>query len=118
MNEEDNLKLIIRKCLTKKEIKIFFEEDEDRRNFFDNNSEITSEQIPRDDENGFLSNTAKRIYRIRCKIVHTKDSITYDEEKESILPFSKKAQKLGYDIELVKFIARKVLEHFSKPLEL
>lgn len=118
MNEEDNLKLIIRKCLTKEEIKNFFEEDEDRRNFFDNNSEITSEQIPRDDENGFLSNTAKRIYRIRCKIVHTKDSITYDEEKESILPFSKKAQKLGYDIELVKFIARKVLEHFSKPLEL
>ncbi|MEI3651891.1 MAG: hypothetical protein V6D39_18335 [Dolichospermum lemmermannii FEM_B0920] len=117
-NEIDALKATINNCLNMEEIKNFFEKDEDRRNFFHNNSEITSEKIPRNDENGFLSNTAKRIYRIRCKIVHTKDLDSADEEKESILPFSKEAQKLGYDIELVKFIARKVLEHCSKPLEI
>lgn len=117
-NEIDALKATINNCLNMEEIKYFFENDEDRRNFFHNNSEITSKKIPRDDENGFLSHTAERIYRIRCKIVHTKDLDIPDEATKFILPFSKESQKLGYDIELVKFIARKVLEYCSKPLEL
>jgi hypothetical protein len=114
-NEIDALKATINNCLNREEIKSFFEENEDRRKFFDNNHEITSKNIPRNDENNFLSHTAERIYRIRCKIVHTKDLDSSDETK-FILPFSLEAQKLGYDIELVQFIARKVLEHCSKPL--
>ena len=45
---------------------------------------------------------------IRCKVVHTKSGAK-DGELELLLPFSKEAGMLQYDIDLLQFIARKVL---------
>lgn len=51
---------------------------------------------------------ADLIYDIRCKIVHTKGE-NYEGEVELLLPFSKEAELLFFDIQLIKYVARKVL---------
>jgi hypothetical protein len=59
------------------------------------------------------SQVADRIYDIRCKIVHTKGD-EKDGDIELLLPYSKEAEKLGHDIDLVRFVAQKVLVYVSK----
>ena len=115
--EIDFLKATIKGCVQPEDIKSFFEE-KSRLKFFRNYDkwkDITTKASPIREQGDIINDTAIRIYDIRCKIVHTKNLDSSNETK-FILPFSKEAQKLGYDIELVKFIARKVLEHCSKPL--
>ncbi|MBD2627906.1 hypothetical protein [Trichormus variabilis] len=117
--EEDLLKLTIKDCVNTEELKLFFQEKEDRQKFFktyDKWKDITIRESPLSEGGDLINKTAIRIYDIRCQIVHTKNDPT--DRRKFILPLSTQAQKLGYDIELVKFIARKVLEHFSKPFEL
>ncbi len=66
-------------------------------------------QLNLDDKSHDLRDqVAKRVYAIRCRIVHTKD----DEEaygSRMLLPFSGEAARLGSDIALVRFLAQKVL---------
>jgi hypothetical protein len=57
---------------------------------------------------------ASRIYDLRCRIVHTKD----DAEIELLLPFSTDLAHIKYDIDLVEFLARKVLIASGKPINL
>jgi hypothetical protein len=59
-----------------------------------------------------LADVARRIYRIRCRIVHTKGD---DQEVELLLPFSREAQSLTHDIALVEFVATKVLIASNSP---
>ncbi|WP_413173288.1 hypothetical protein [Anabaena azotica] len=116
-NEITSLKATIKNCVQPEDIKSFFEE-ESRLKFFRNYDkwkDITTKPSPIRKQSDIVNDTAIRIYDIRCKIVHTKNLDSSDEPK-FILPFSKEAQKLGHDIELVQFIARKVLEHCRKPL--
>lgn len=68
--------------------------------------------MPDDD---LLDATAARIYEIRCKIVHTKDS---DADKSQILPFSPEADKLGPDLTLLERLARESLVAASRELKL
>jgi len=56
---------------------------------------------------------AERLYNIRCRIVHTKAD---DTERERILPFTKEANLLAVEIEIIKFIAFKVLTASRKRL--
>lgn len=117
--EEDLLKLTIEDCVNVEELKSFFQEKEDRRKFFKTYKkweDITTKESPLSEGGDIINKTAIRIYDIRCQVVHTKNDPT--DQRKFILPLSTEAQKLGYDIELVKFIAKKVLEHFSKPLEI
>ena len=51
---------------------------------------------------------AERIYNIRCKIVHTKTDAR-DSDVELLLPFSKEAEQLVFDIELAQYLAQQVL---------
>lgn len=57
---------------------------------------------------------AERIYEIRCKIVHTKMDAK-NAEFELLLPFSKEAEQLAHDIDLVQFVAQQVLIAASTP---
>ncbi|MBD2294844.1 hypothetical protein H6G06_15470 [Anabaena sphaerica FACHB-251] len=119
INEQEALKAAIEHSLSNQELINFFKEYPERTDFFKTKyKEITSEKISVESQNADIINeTANRIYKIRCKIVHTKSS-QKSSKPDIILPFSKEAQKLGYDIELVQFIARKVLIACSKPLTL
>jgi hypothetical protein len=60
---------------------------------------------------------ADRIYDLRCRIVHTKD----EADKTAVgllLPYSSEANLLGYDIELIRLAAQKVLVANSSSLRL
>ncbi len=46
------------------------------------------------------------MYEIRCRIVHTKAG--YDEQ-EPLFPFDPEVKYLRFDIDLIEFLARKVL---------
>jgi len=107
----------IRNCVTESELRAFLNENQERFEFFKSKSQvITSEKISVDREKAdIVSETANRVYEIRCKIVHTK-STEVGGQKELILPFSAEAQRLGFDIELVQFLARKVLVAAATPL--
>jgi hypothetical protein len=78
---------------------------------------ISDKKISLADDPGVLEQTAERIYDIRCKVVHTKN-LEGAEGDEMILPFSKEADLLVDDVELIKFLARKVLIASSSPLKI
>jgi hypothetical protein len=59
---------------------------------------------------------ADRIYDIRCKIVHSKAD-SRNEEFELLLPFSKEAEQLAFDIELAQYVAQVVLISGSTPFQ-
>ncbi len=118
-NEQSALLATVRECVTEQELRDFFAEDESMIDFYKTNSQlISAEKISVESSKAdIVTQVAKRIYDIRCKIVHTKSSAK-SGQSDLLLPFSKEAQYLGFDIELVRFIARKVLIASSRPFTL
>ena len=122
-DEKSSLKATLKNCLAPEELRSFIKEDEARNKFFTTKEEwnmIASLNIFNENpktEQDIVDSTALRIYEIRCKIVHTK-SPELDTQGEPLLPFSKEAQKLHFDIELIKFVSRKVLIASGKQLTL
>ncbi len=57
-----------------------------------------------------------RIYDIRCRIVHAKERVGTQASAPAILPFSGEARDLAADIHVVRFIAERVMNHWSTPL--
>jgi hypothetical protein len=55
---------------------------------------------------------AERIYDLRCRIVHSKQSHT---DAEPLHPFGSEAKRLRHDMHLVRFVAQHVLTTSSKP---
>ena len=84
--------------------------DKERTDFFSSRSRsLTDIRIPINNPHADLRNdVAERIYDLRCKIVHTK--IGHNEgEVELLLPFSKEAELLYFDIELIQDVAQQTL---------
>jgi hypothetical protein len=115
-DERTQLKATLRGCLDAGELREFIGHD-DRVAFFDKKikglTDIVLKPQLADDE--LLNKTAERIYEIRCRIVHTKDSGS-GEEVGLLLPFSREADQLSRDIELLHEAARRVLVATSRPL--
>lgn len=107
-DERTQLRASINECVNAEELRDFLSEDEERATFFGGKQKSGVHKIPIANEAADLRNdVADRLYNIRCRIVHTKDS---DQHSGSmILPFSDEADYLIYDIELAQFVARKVL---------
>jgi hypothetical protein len=109
-DERSQLRATIQECVTPESLRAFLLEDEPRRNFFSAKKQelgvqrLNLQALDAD----WRSDVADRVYDIRCKIVHTKHSGTGDDV-ELLLPFSKEADALVYDIQLVQFVARQVL---------
>lgn len=89
---------------------------EEARAFFSKRSSLTSVKIPLDGAADLRDTAADRIYDIRCKVVHTKEGA--DEGPQILLPFSKEEELLTFDIELIEFLARRVLATRSSPFRL
>jgi hypothetical protein len=114
-DERGQLHATILECVDAQELRDFLEAEEGIKQFFSTKTKgLTDVRLPLNTVGADLRQAAaERIYDIRCKIVHTKGT---GEEVELLLPFSKEAAMLGYDIELVQFIARKVLVAASSTL--
>jgi hypothetical protein len=56
---------------------------------------------------GIVDQVAERIYELRCRIVHAKDS--EETSREQLRPFDREARDLRHDLNLVRFVAQRVL---------
>lgn len=117
-NERDQLKATISACTNNIELKEFFTADQKRFDFFADNKgkNIAKQKISVKNETADLvTEVSERVYEIRCRIVHSKAS---EGDFDVLLPYSREVKKLNYDIELIEFIARKVLITSSRPIKL
>jgi len=114
-SEKEQLKTTIKECITNDEILEFLNSTKERAEFFNSKAKgITAKTINQQNKNHELyAQLADRIYDIRCKIVHTKGEEA-EGEIELLLPYSQEAEKLYDDIELVRFVAQKIIVCASK----
>ncbi|KHK51916.1 hypothetical protein PI87_20440 [Ralstonia sp. A12] len=115
-DERSQLRATLLECLDAEDLRQFITSDPDRSEFLSSKAKGLCEQkIPVANLTADLrSDVAERIYEIRCKIVHTKTDAK-NSEFELLLPFSKEAEQLAHDIELVQFVAQRVLMAASTP---
>jgi hypothetical protein len=108
-DEKAQLKATLQACIDSDSLWDFFHESMDRKEFFDvqtKNKGLVKQKISfSNKETDIRIDTANRIYEMRCRIVHTKD----EDELELILPTSPEISLIKYDLELIEFVARKVL---------
>ncbi|AEI76688.1 hypothetical protein CNE_1c13390 [Cupriavidus necator N-1] len=120
-DERAQLSATLKECLDEGELREFFAADEDRKAWFiksEKQSVLKVRAIPLNDSRADLvSEVAERIYQIRCKIVHTKAEGGAGEV-ELLLPYSREAESLTHDIELVRYACQKVLICASVPFQL
>nr|WP_315221138.1 hypothetical protein [uncultured Duganella sp.] len=113
--EREQLRATVKECLSSTDVEEFLASNPDRPAFFTSKPKGTSSFLinPQNRQMDLPIQVAERIYDIRCKIVHTKGDHN-DGEIELLLPNSSEAEKLGHDIDLVRFVAQKVLISSSK----
>ena len=61
----------------------------------------------RDRQTPLTSQVAERIYDLRCRIVHSKDSD--NETMPPIRPFERESRLMRHDLSLIRFIAQRIL---------
>jgi hypothetical protein len=90
--------------------------NETLNDFYTNNpaKKLSEQKLRLNDNIGVVDDVAERIYEIRCRIVHNKAS----EISNKILPMTKNADYLVYEVELLEFIARKAINANSRPFAL
>jgi hypothetical protein len=117
LEERKQLRATLEQCVDAVALLDFLNETEQRRAYYGTHyKKISDRRITLSDSDGVVvEQTSERIYDIRCKVVHTKN-LDGGEGDEMILPFSKEADLLLDDVDLIKFLARKVLVASSVPL--
>ncbi|MGY4499189.1 hypothetical protein ACVWYH_003120 [Bradyrhizobium sp. GM24.11] len=116
-DERSQLRATLMECCDPEELRSFLESDPNRKEFF-TSKKSQYHKIPLANPSGDLrSDVAERVYEIRCKIVHTKTD-SRDAAFELLLPFSAEAEQLSQDIELVRYLANKVLISSSTSLNI
>lgn len=117
-DERSQIKATIFGCVDINDLNAFFEEIEERKDFFDDSKKgksLVNQKVSfnrRDHD--IRIDIANRIYELRCRIVHTKE----ESETELLLPYSPELTLIKNDIDLIEFVARKVLIAGCKLLEI
>ncbi|MFD5404395.1 hypothetical protein [Streptomyces griseorubiginosus] len=109
-SEREQLRSTVGGCVTESHVRDFIENNDTLADHYAGKQKIKKVAVLdlNSGNSDLLTAVANRIYDIRCRIVHAKE----DGGKTSadpLLPFSKEAEALGPDIELIKFLAQKVL---------
>lgn len=117
-DERSQIKSTIQYCVDQSDLIQFLNESSDRRDFFDvqkKSKGLVPQKISFDrGDHDIRIDVASRIYDLRCRIVHTKE----ENDSELLLPFSPDLAYLKQDIDLIEFVAKKVLIAGCKSLEL
>jgi hypothetical protein len=115
-DERSQLRATLAECADPVALREFFEASPERREFYVGKGKgHLYHKLPLSNPSADLRNdVADRIYDIRCKIVHTKNDAR-DGEIELLLPFSKEAAQLSFDIELMHYLSQLVLIAGSTP---
>lgn len=116
LEERKQLVVTLKQCVDATALLDFLNESEERKKYYTTDcKKISEKKITLTDEATVVDQTADRIYDIRCKVVHTKN-LDDGDGNDLILPFSQEADLLVDDVELIQFLARKVLIGSSAPL--
>ena len=110
-DERSQLEAVIRGCVDPSELLGMLSSNKALKEYYTNEyKSIAPQKLTINSKNlsELLSQVTKRIYEIRCRIVHTKDSPT-EHDLRPLLPFSKETAFLHYDIELLEHISTLVL---------
>lgn len=117
-DERSQIKATVLGCVDNSDLNDFFNESEERKNFFDESKKgksLVSQKLSFNrHEYDARIDVANRIYELRCRIVHTKE----EADSELLLPYSPDLALIKYDIDLIEFVARKVLIAGCKPLDI
>ena len=116
-DERAMLRATIHECVDPHDLRRFLEQDEIAAEFYKKKAKgLTDRKLPLENKGADLrDDVADRIYELRCKIVHTKS--IRDDGYELLLPHSREAGMLSYDIDLIHYIARHTLIFSSTPLK-
>lgn len=80
---------------------------DEARTFFGDKNSLTGVPPIKLQAGSLLEQLAARMYALRCRIVHAKDS--HDVYADPLLPFSEEAGRLKFDLLLTEMISRKVI---------
>lgn len=118
-DERAMMRATLQECIDPAELRSFLTSGKAKEEFFSSKTKgLTTYKLPLANPSVDLRNdVADRLYDIRCKIVHTK-SDTGEGEIELLLPFSKEAEQLYFDIDLIQYLARQVLITASTLLQI
>ena len=99
-DEKTQLKATISECVSIEDLRNFISSDDNRRDFFQSKHKgISTNKILLENENvDLITQVCNRVYDIRCKIVLTKEE-SHGETLDILLPYSKEAEQLIYDID-------------------
>jgi len=118
-DEKSQLKAAVRGSTAPEAIRDFLQSTDARSTFFSDrknkNSPSTVALRAEMSDDDLLNSAAERIYEIRCRIVHSKDS---DSGRRQLLPFSPEADRMEQDIALMESIARGALVASSQQLSI
>lgn len=106
-SEGEQLRTLVAECVPEEKLLDFFALD--HGGHFDKNGPITGvSAINVKSGEPLASQVAKRIYKLRNRIVHAKDDVRYAESKV-LLPLSHEALRLRPDIDLLRLLAIEVI---------
>lgn len=116
-SEKDQLKATLKECVPNADIELYLDNDKEAAQaLLTKTKGVTNCAVnPANRQTELYGQVADRIYDIRCRIVHTK-SEQDDGDFDLLLPYSKEAERLDHDIDLVRFAAQKVIIAASKHL--
>ena len=115
--EEVQLKATLEACVPIADLVDFLIADEERGAALRKKSSLSNVTLTPKSGDDLVAQLAARVYDIRCKIVHTKGGGPRDGV-DLLLPGSPEAGALGYDVELLQFLAQQVLIATSAPFDL
>jgi hypothetical protein len=115
-DERAQLRAVIKGCGDPEQIREVLERPPSRASYFGKRKGGPARQILRAEmsDGDLMDAVSERVYEIRCRIVHTKDSSSGEDR---ILPFSHEADRLGPDIRLIEMLARTALITSSRELK-
>lgn len=116
-NEADQLKAVIIECVSDLEIRQFIASNNFEEFFLSHDGKKFHPLPLKGSTSDLRVDLSARIYDIRCRIVHTKAEGGRDS-RPLLLPRSLEARNLGADIDLIRFVAQKVLINSSSPLSI
>lgn len=116
-NELEQLKATLKHCIDAREIEGFILNEEMDKDTF-NNKQVkklakSTINLQYEDSDVLFSDIAKRIYEIRCRIVHTKG---VQDNVETLHPLSNEVRFISHDLKLIEFVSKKILIANSQPI--
>lgn len=109
-NELEQLKATLKHCIDVQDVRDFVEQESFEKETFTNRQvkklAKNGINLQYDDSDLLFSDIAKRIYEIRCRIVHTKG---VQDNVETLHPLSNEVRFIGADLKLIEFVAKKIL---------